>query len=140
VLAFYNFGPRSLPIILIIVNRHSKTCATADHDLASVVAFGFEQNGIHVDDGLQATSFGLNRLCASDFTAPRAYGGIVGHVLGFEGSDSYSRAREKPAQACHDDALSHVGGRPHHHEASGPCDTVHENAITRRISVTEAEQ
>ena len=59
--------------------------AAAQDDLAAV-SLGFYQDGIHADIGGDAGGEGLVVLGGTDFAAGDD-AGVVGHVLGLEGSD-----------------------------------------------------
>ena len=68
----------------------------------------FQQNGIHIGMRCNAGGQRLQGLCAPDLAAILCHGGIVGHVLRFEGSHSYPAFDAGADQSCNNHRLAHI--------------------------------
>ena len=90
--------------------------AAQQHHLGGVVGLGLQQDRVHLHPGLYPRRLGLHRLSPADFASPRGYVGIVGHVLGLEGSDAETVLAKYAAQRRHQHALADVRGRSLDHD------------------------
>ena len=86
--------------------------ALALHDnLTAAVGFGFQQDRVHIDHGVHPAGQGLKRLRTSDFPPVGGNGGVVGHILRFEGPHPQTAPRPQAAQTRDEDRLAYVGSR-----------------------------
>ena len=87
------------------------------NELASRVAGGFQQNGIHAHVALDPGGLGLHRLGASEFQSVWRDIAVEGHVLALEGRGAVSVLREDPAQGGDQQAFARAGHGALNHDA-----------------------
>ena len=116
--AFHDGWHELLAVFEEIPRRHGGRPFALDDDLGTRIGFRFQEHGVHVDGCGLAGGAGLERLGPADFAAVLGDGGIVGHVLRFEGHDFQSAIGKSPAQAGGHQGLAHVGAGAHQHEGA----------------------
>jgi len=92
-----------------------KAGAAANDYLTASIALGLQQDGVHVDRRLEATSLGLNRLRPPYFPSIDTDRRIVRHVLRLERSDPNAGVRKESAQTSDYYALADVRRSAHYH-------------------------
>ena len=71
----------------VVARLHGGKALAMHDDLRADLGFGFQQDGVHIDNRLKPAGQGLQCLCAANFTAVCGDRGVVGHVLGLERGD-----------------------------------------------------
>ena len=92
-----------------------KAGVAANDYLTALIAFGLQQDGVHIDRRLEATSLGLNRLCPPYFASIHTDRRIVRHVLRLERSHPNASVRKESAQSSDYYALADVRRSAHYH-------------------------
>ncbi len=103
---------------MVFGHGHVTHRASPEDHLAAGVGIGLEQYGIHVGVGRQPAGRRLQGLGPADLPAFGRYGGVEGHVLGFEGGDGKAAAFQNAAQSRRQDTFTDIAPRPANEEGS----------------------
>ena len=89
------------------------------HYLRAAIAFGFEQDRVHVRGRIESRCTGLQSLGPPDLPPARTRGCIVRHVLRLERRDFYASAMCDAAKGGHQQRLADIRPRALQHDR--PC-------------------
>src|SRR6185295_10501903 len=103
-------------VLLVLARGHVLHRAAQDHDLGGAVGGRLEEDGVHVDAGLEAAGSRLHGGGAADLAAVPADIGVVRHVLRLEGGDAEAVLLEDAAEGGDEGGLADAAGAPLDHD------------------------
>ncbi|GIW07947.1 MAG: hypothetical protein KatS3mg060_2752 [Dehalococcoidia bacterium] len=105
-------------VALIVSSAESRPRPAADDNLRAHLSFGFQQDWIHVDGGLDARCCRLLRLSAANLATVHGNRRVERHILRLERSDPQPILPEDPAERGDQRTLADRGSGALHHQRS----------------------
>ena len=117
-IAFQHGAEQLPPRRAEIARSQSAAHLTMDDELRCAVSLGLQQHRVHVGMWGNATGDRLQRLGTANLSAIGSDGGVVRHILWFEGSYPITPAHQRAAQSSHQHGLADIR----------PCSLQHDGA------------